>query len=58
MAGLGPHVTTVVDHADNPQIASPTSVLMNELGQLLKAKALCQQAELLMQRALAIDEQS
>ena len=55
---LRPHWATLIEHADRAEIADPTSLLMNELGQLLKAKAQYKEAEPLMRRALAIDEQS
>ena len=44
--------------ADEVGIADPTTRLMNELGQYLKAKSLFGEAEPLMRRALAIDEAS
>jgi hypothetical protein len=48
----------VVVEADQVGITQPTAVLMSELGVLLDAKALHKEAEPLMRRALAIDEQS
>jgi len=57
-APLQPHVAYAVAEGDVFGIASPTTVLMNDLGQLLDARALHAQAEPLMRRALAIDEAS
>ena len=53
---LRPHVAAAIEHADQAGIAHPTSRLMNQLAQLLYAKALYPQAEPLMRRSLAIDE--
>ena len=44
--------------ADAAGIADPTAVLMDRLARLLYSKALYQEAEPLMRRALAIDEAS
>ena len=55
---MRPHVTAVAKAADEAGIAEPTSRLLNELGLLLKAKALWTVAEPLMRRALQIDEAS
>jgi tetratricopeptide (TPR) repeat protein len=53
---LAPHARTVAAHADPASIREPTDGLMNQLGRLLKAKALHSEAEPLIRRALAIDE--
>ncbi|MBU2693436.1 MAG: tetratricopeptide repeat protein [Candidatus Eisenbacteria bacterium] len=55
---LRPHVAAVVGQADELAISEPTSTLMNRLAVLLFHKALHSEAEPLMRRALAIDEQS
>ena len=55
---LAPHARAVVAFADTAGLSEPTSRLMNDLGQLFKAKALFADAEPLMHRALAIDEKS
>jgi tetratricopeptide (TPR) repeat protein len=55
---LRPHVAVAISFGDSAKISAPTAVLMNELAQLLNAKALYSEAEPLMRRALAIDEQS
>ena len=58
---LGPlsgHAVAVARHADQAQIPEPTACLMNNVAQLLIAKAQYSAAEPLMRRALAIDEQS
>jgi tetratricopeptide (TPR) repeat protein len=55
---LAPHARAVVAFADEAEIPEPTARLMNDLGQLFKAKALHGEAEPLMRRALAIDEKS
>ncbi len=55
---LAPHARTVTMHADAAGIPEPTAHLMNELGLLLKAKALSAEAEPLMRRSLAINESS
>ena len=52
------HVEAVTAHADRHDITDPTSRLMNQLAILLLTKALHSEAEPLMRRALAIDEQS
>jgi len=54
---LAPHARAAADHADQAAIADPTARLMNQLGMLLFAKAQHAEAEPLMRRALAIDEQ-
>ena len=53
---LRPHVAFAVAEADLCDITEPTTLLMGELGSLLHSKALHADAELLMRRALAIDE--
>lgn len=53
---LAPHTLTVVGYADDAGIANPTSRMMNSIGVLLKTKALHDEAEPLIRRALAIDE--
>jgi len=55
---LAPHARAAAAHADHAAIAEPTARLMNQLGMLLSTKALHAEAEPLMHRALAIDEQS
>ncbi|MEN8260042.1 MAG: tetratricopeptide repeat protein [Pseudomonadota bacterium] len=55
---LSAHAAFATEEADRRQIGEPTSRLMNALGQLLNAKALYSEAELLFRRALAIDEQA
>jgi tetratricopeptide (TPR) repeat protein len=55
---LRPHVAAAVQHADGAAVTDPTSLLMNELSQLLRAKELNHEAEPLLRRALAIDEAS
>ena len=55
---LAPHARAAAAHADHAAIAEPTARLMNQLGMLLSTKALHSEAEPLMRRALAIDEQS
>jgi len=55
---LAPHAQTCVHFADKAQINEPTNRLMNQLGTFFYSKALYAQAEPLMRRALAIDEQS
>jgi tetratricopeptide (TPR) repeat protein len=52
------HALAVTRSADEARMADPTARLFNELGQLLTAKADYAEAEPLMRRALAIDEQS
>ena len=53
---LAPHAMAVAERGDGANIAEPTARLMNELGQLFKAKARLSEAEPLMRRALAIGE--
>jgi tetratricopeptide (TPR) repeat protein len=55
---LRPHVAVAVAQADAAGIAEPTARLMNDLGVLLRAKALHAEAEPLLRRALAIGERS
>ena len=55
---LESHARAVVTYADDAGIAEPTVRLMNNLGQLLDAKARFAEAEPLMRRALDIDEKS
>src|SRR6185369_16007009 len=55
---LGPHARVVVAFADTAGVADPTARLMNELGQLFKAKALLAEAEPLMKRVVTIFESS
>ena len=55
---LAPHVRTIAVHADDAGILEPTARLMNQLGLLLKTKALHSDAEPLYRRALAINENS
>ncbi len=55
---LRPHVSELIAHADQNGITDPTVRLMNDMGTLLWAKAMHGEAEPLMRRALAIDEQS
>ena len=55
---LASHAQAVTNHADASQITEPSSRLMNDLAQLLKATNRLAEAELLMRRALAIDEKS
>jgi tetratricopeptide (TPR) repeat protein len=55
---LAPHAATVTGFADAARITDPTSRLMNQLGTLYFTKALHEQAEPMMRRALAIDEAS
>jgi tetratricopeptide (TPR) repeat protein len=55
---LVPHARTVIRSADDAGVAEPTARLMNELGLLLAMKALYAEAEPLMRRALAINENS
>lgn len=53
---LLPHALTVARRADAEGIAETPTWLLNQAGLLLRAKALHAPAELLMRRALAIDE--
>ncbi len=55
---LSPHARAAALHADQAGITDPTSRLMNQVGQLFMHKAHHAQAEPLLRRALAIDEQS
>ena len=55
---LLPHAQAVAGHADEAGIHVPTARLMDQVGLLLLNKALHAEAEPLMRRALAIDEQS
>ena len=55
---LAPHVHVAATHADHAGIAEPTARLMSDLGVLQDCKAQYVEAEPLMRRALAIDEQS
>ena len=55
---LAPHARAAARHADRAGIADPTARLMSQLGMLLTTKAQHAEAEPLMRRALAIDEQS
>ena len=55
---LRPHLTATIEFADNAGITEPTTRLLSVMGELLHAKALFTEAEPLMRRALAIDEQS
>ena len=52
------HAEIIVSRADNLGIIEPTERLMNELGSLLRNKALHREAEPLLRRALAIREQA
>jgi tetratricopeptide (TPR) repeat protein len=53
---LAAHVQAVAGFADGVGLADPTARLMNQLGILLMSKAAYAEAEPLMRRALAIDE--
>jgi hypothetical protein len=55
---LWSHVAVTVARGDEAGIEEPTAFLMNELGQLLRAKALNEAAEPLMRRVLTIHEKS
>lgn len=55
---LAPHARAIVTFADDVEITEPTGRLMNQLGLMLFTKALHTEAELLMRRALAINEKS
>ncbi|HEX7181388.1 MAG TPA: tetratricopeptide repeat protein, partial [Thermoanaerobaculia bacterium] len=55
---LAPHVRAVVSFPDAAGITDPTARLMSDVGALLFTKALVDEAEPLMRRALAIDEKS
>lgn len=51
------HIEAVTVYADKQGISEPTGLLLNQLGIYLSAKALHREAESLLRRALAIDEQ-
>ena len=53
-----PHIEQLMHAADDAGITDPTTRLMNDHAQYLKAKSLLREAEPLMRRALAIDEAS
>jgi tetratricopeptide (TPR) repeat protein len=55
---LRPHASRVIELAERMDARGLTSALMHNLGELLYAKALHEDAEPLMRRALAIDETS
>ena len=55
---LRPHAALAVEQADQAGNPDPTGRLLNNLGLLLKTKALLAEAEPLMRRALAINETS
>jgi len=55
---MAPHARAVAQHADQRDIDGPAARLMGQLGMLLDVKAQHAEAEPLMRRALAIDEQS
>jgi tetratricopeptide (TPR) repeat protein len=55
---LAPHAEAVAAHADGVGIAYPTARLMNQLGLLLRRKALHARAEPLMRRVIDIFEAS
>ncbi len=55
---LADHAIAVAGHADQANIPEPTARLLNDVAQLVNAKAQYAQAEPLMRRALTIDEQS
>ena len=55
---LAPHMREVVTYADEHSIGQPTTNVMNQLAGLLYSKALHDQTEPLLRRALAIDEKS
>ena len=54
---LRPHATEVLRSADDARIVRPTSWLMNQLVLYLKTKGLFSEAEPLIRRALAIEEE-
>ncbi|MBC8115813.1 MAG: ATP-binding protein, partial [Candidatus Saccharimonas sp.] len=54
---LRPHLMVLIAHADAASIAEPTARLLSVTGGMLQGKALFAEAEPLMRRALAIDEQ-
>ena len=53
-----PHIGSVIAHAEEHEIPKPTARLMNNLAGYLYTRADFAEAEPLMRRALAIDEQS
>jgi tetratricopeptide (TPR) repeat protein len=55
---LRPHAAVVVQQADAAAISTPTARLMSHLSLLLKTKALYDEAEPLVRRALEIDQQA
>ena len=55
---LRQHLLAITAHADRAGIAEPTTRLLRVMAVLLHAKALFMEAEPLIRRALAIDEQS
>jgi tetratricopeptide (TPR) repeat protein len=55
---LAPHARAVAVYADDAGILAPAALLMSQLGRLLEAKALHNEAEPLYRRALTIDEES
>ena len=55
---LAPHAISITDRAHGVEITDPTVRLMNQLSGLLYTKSLHAQAEPLMRRVLAIDENS
>jgi tetratricopeptide (TPR) repeat protein len=55
---LRPHVAEVVKRGDKAGISEPTSRLMNDLGVLFMAKGLYSEAEPLLRRVLARDDDS
>lgn len=57
LAPLSPHALKCVQFADEAQITDPTARVLNQLGILFAAKAEYAQAEQLIRRALAINEQ-
>lgn len=55
-SSLSPHVSSIVDHADNYQVAEPTGRLMNDLGMFYRAKSVLPEAEKLLCRVLKLNE--
>jgi tetratricopeptide repeat protein/uncharacterized protein DUF4062 len=55
---LVPHARTVAEHGDHVGIIEPTATLMNQLGALLRTKALFAGARPLLERSLAISEKA
>ncbi len=53
---LAPHARAVAEYGDAAGIAEPTARLMNQIGLLLKTKALHAEAEPLYRKAIAIGE--